>query len=178
MKNILMAIMAAFAVVFSGCKQVPSVETMEATATAVGKAAGYVVNQTKIDDKSRTVVIEIVTKAAEVTPAKDQTFVDAWTPIAKEITDKLIADGKVDRGQALIINGAFGVVCKGIDYLLAVRYPKAKETQNLVSAAVKGFTTGFLAVFKPVNGAVSATASGDYDKEAYEYLMASEALGK
>lgn len=178
MKNVLMTIVAAFAVVFSGCKQIPSVETMETTATAVGKAAGYVANQTKIDDKSRTVVIEIVTKAAEVTPAKDQTFVDAWTPIAKEITDKLIAEGKIDQGQALLINGAFGVACRGLDYLFTVRYPKAKEAQNLVSAAIKGFTTGFLTVFKPVNGAVSATASGDFDKEAYEYLMASEALSK
>ena len=178
MKKIVLTIIAAFAMLFTGCDKDPTVEEMAATATAVGKAAGFVANQTKIDDKSRAVVIEIVTKASSVVPEKDQSFADAWTPIAKEVTDKLVKEGKIDEGQSVLINGAFAVACRGLDYLVSVRYPKAKKYENLVSAGVKGFTGGFLEVFKPSNSAVSALKDGDYDKEAYEYLMASEAIKK
>jgi hypothetical protein len=178
MKKILMTIMAALAMLFAGCTKEPTVEEMTATATAVGRAAGFVANQTKIDDKSRAVVIEIVTKASEVTPKEDQSFADAWAPVAKEVTDKLVAEGKIDQGQAILIQGAFGVACKGLDYLVTVRYPKVKKYENLVSAGVKGFTGGFLEVFKPANKSVSAPKDGEYDKKAYDYLMASEAKAK
>lgn len=176
MKKILMIVAMALSCIFAGCKSVPTVDTMKTTAEAVGKAAGYVANQTKIDDKSRTVVIEIMARASQVVPGEDQTFVDAWMPIAKEVTDKLVAEGKIDEGQAALIDGAFGVVCKGLDYLVTVRYPKAKQYENLVSAAVKGFTEGFLTVFKPVNGIVSVPAVDGYDRDAYEYLMAVESI--
>ena len=176
MKKILMAIVEALTFVIVGCKPVNSVENMETTATAVGKAAGYVANQTKIDDNSRAVVIDIMTKASVIVPTNDQKFVDAWSPIAKEITGKLVADGKINEAQSALINGAFGVACKGLDYLVTVRYPNAKNVENLVSAAVKGFTSGFLTVFKPTNGMLSAHADDTYDKEAYEYLLATELL--
>ena len=175
MKKIILYVASAVAMLFFGCKQIPSVETMETTAIAVGKAAAYVANQTKIDDKSRAVVIEVMTKASEVVPSADQTFVDAWTPIAKEVTDKLVKEGKLDEAQAVLVNSAFAVACKGLDYLVTVRFPKAKQYENLMSAAVKGFTSGFLSVFKPVNGVVSVPAE-DYDKEAYDFLMATEVL--
>ena len=178
MKKILMTVIAALAMIFAGCDKEPTVEAMTATSTAVGKAAGYVANQIKIDDKSREVVIEIMTKASEVVPAKDQSFADAWAPIAKEITDKLIAEGKISQAQSVLINSAFGVACKGLDYLVTVRYPKVKKYENLVSAGVKGFTGGFLEVFKPTNKLLSAPKDGTFDKEAYEYLMASEAISK
>lgn len=178
MKNILMTIVAALAMLFAGCTKEPTVEEMTTTSTAVGRAAGFVANQTKIDDKSRGVVIEIVTKASEVTPKEDQSFVDAWSPIAKEVTDKLVAEGKIDQGQAILVNGAFAVACKGLDYLVTVRYPKVKKYENLVSAGVKGFTGGFLEVFKPANKSVSAPNDGDYDKKAYEYLMSNGSSSK
>jgi len=171
MKKILAVIAAVASIIFAGCDKMPSEATMETTATAVGKAAGYVANQTKIDDKSRTVVIEIMTKAQTVVPSSGQSFADAWTPIAKEITDKLVAEGKIDAAQSLLINGAFSVAVKGIDYIFTVRYPKAGKYNELVAAAARGFTGGFLTVFTPSNAAVSKSAPSDYDKEAYEYLL-------
>lgn len=175
MKKILIMFMSAIALVAGGCKSLPTVDMMETTAVAVGKAAGYVANQAKIDDKSREVVIEIMIRASAVVPGVDQTFVDAWTPIASEVTAKMVEDGKIDAGQAALVNGAFNVACKGLDYLVTVRYPKAKQYENLVSAAVKGFSSGFLEVFKPANG-VLAVPLVDYDKEAYEFLSAAKAI--
>lgn len=170
MKKIL-AIMAMVAsVLFTGCDKTPTVETMETTANAVGRAAGYVANQTKIDEKSREVVIEIMNKATNAVPQAGQSFTDAWTPIAKEVTDKLVAEKKIDEGQALIINGAFGVAVRGLDYLVTVRFPKAKEDVDLVAAGARGFSKGFLDVFSAKDNALKSGAT-DYDKAAYDYLM-------
>jgi len=175
MKNIFITLMSAVTLVLSGCKSLPSVETMETTATSIGKAAGYVANQTSIDNKSREVVIEIMTRASTVVPGQDESFVSAWTPIANEVLDKMIEDGKIDENQASLISGAFTVACKGLDYIVSVRFPKAKQYENLVSAAVKGFTLGFLEVFKPANG-VLAVPLTNYDKEAYDFLVSGESV--
>lgn len=55
---------------------------------------------------------------------------------------------------------------KGIDYIFDVKYPKAKEAKELVDAAVRGFTSGFLSVFSDTVKAGKL----DYDKDAYKYL--------
>ena len=172
MKKTIITLLAAACMAFVGCDREPTPAQMEATADAVGRAAGYVANQTKIDEKSRAVTIEIMTKAADVTPTNNQSFAEAWTPIAKETTDKLVAEGKLDAGQAVLVLCSFDVACKGLDYLVTVRYPKVKKYENLMSAAVKGFTGGFLEVFKPANAKLmSAEKDTKYDKEAYEYLL-------
>lgn len=46
-------------------------------------------------------------KVAEVTPAADQSFTDAWTPVAEEVIAKLVADGKITDAQATIVKMAF-----------------------------------------------------------------------
>lgn len=163
------AALAAFA--FAGCDKLPTAEQMETTATAVGKAAAVVANQTKADAASRKVVVEVMEKAAKATPKVGQTFADAWTPIAKEVTDDLVKDGKLDDAQATIVTAAFSVACKGIDYLVTVRYPKASEYEDLMSAAVRGFTGGFLSSFSAETTAFAAAAKLDYDKEAYDFLL-------
>lgn len=172
MKKLIAVALSALALLVCGCKGTPTVDEMTKTATTIGRAAGLVANQTKIDDASRAVVIEIVTRATNVVPKVDQSFTDAWTPIATEVTNKLVAEGKIDAGQAILIQGAFTVACKGLDYLTTVKYPKARQYENLTSAAVYGFSGGFLEVFKPTNGALAAVkAAYEYDQGAYDYLM-------
>lgn len=168
----MMAAIAAAATVFCiGCKSLPTAEVMKATATSIGYAAGLVANETKIDDKARNTIVEIVNEVAKVVPEKGQKFEDAWTPVAKEIVAKLIAEGKITDGIGTISLAAFGVAVKGIDYIFDVRYPKAREYEELVSAAVSGFTEGFLTVFKPVNGESKGTAY-KADEAAYKWLKA------
>ena len=82
---------------------------------------------------------------------------------------KLIADGKIDQGIGTISLAAFSIAVKGLDYLFDVRYPKAKQYEELVTAAVSGFTDGFLSVFKPVNDEKSAQKY-KADEAAYKWL--------
>ena len=53
---------------------------------------------------------------------------------------------------------------RSIDYIFN-RYPKAKEVEELVSAAVKGFINGYRSVVTLNAGNVA-----DSDEEAYQYL--------
>ena len=168
--TIVSAAIAAAAVVFcAGCKELPTPETMKKTATAVGVAAGLVANETPINDKARNTIVAIMGEVARVSPKEGQSFEDAWTPVAKEVVAKLIADGKIDQGIGTISLAAFSIAVKGLDYLFDVRYPKAKQYEELVTAAVSGFTDGFLSVFKPVNDEKSAQKY-KADEAAYKWL--------
>jgi hypothetical protein len=168
----MMAVFAAAAtIVCAGCKSLPTAEVMKSTATSIGYAAGLVANETKIDDKARNTIVEIVNEVAKVVPAQGQKFEEAWTPVAKEIVAKLIADGKITEGIGTISLAAFGIAVKGIDYIFDIRYPKAREYEELVAAAVSGFTEGFLTVFKPANDATKGTAY-KADDAAYKWLKA------
>ena len=171
MKKLLMLLLAVVTFVFSGCKKdLPTPEKFETIAESIGVATGYVVNQTKIDGKARNALIDVMNAVRQVTPNQNQTFTDAWTPIAKQVVDKLVADGSLDKDSAELVTATFGVVCKGIDYIFNVRYPKAKTQVELVNAAIRGFIDGFLTVFKPINNSFAATPPANMDKEAYKYL--------
>ena len=169
MKKILMVVLAAIAVFFTGCdKDLPTPEKMETTSRAIGVAAGYVAIQTKIDAEAKAAVTVIMNEVAKATPAKDQTFEAAWTPVAKEVVAKLVANGKLKEGQDVLVLAAFNVATKALDYEFNVRYPKAREVTDLLSSAVRGFTDGFLSTFNV--GTMMKAAPVDMDKETYEYL--------
>ena len=169
MMRLIMLIAAAAMFVFAGCDpKLPTVEQMELTSKTIGVAAGLVANQVKIDSETRTAIAEVMKTVSEVVPAKDQSFEDAWTPVAKEVVAKLVAEGKLKEGQDVLVLGAFKVAVKALDYEFTVRYPQAKEVTELVTAAIRGFSTGFLSTFTP-EGAFKA-APGEYDKAAYDYL--------
>ena len=170
MKKILMIIAAAMTAVITGCKSIPTPESMTTTAYTVGIASGVVANQTKIDDTSRNVVIDIMNEVEMCVPQTNETFESAWMPIARNHTQKLFDEGKIDRGQYDLIISAFDVACKGIDYLVTVRFPKAHEYTELINAATHGFCDGFLSVFKPANVVAATHTSVAADKEALKYL--------
>ena len=165
------AIAAAATIVYAGCKSLPTAEVMKSTATSIGYAAGLVANETKIDDKARNTIVEIVNEVAKVVPAKGQKFEEAWTPVANGIVAKLIANGKITDGIGTISLAAFGIAVKGIDYIFDIRYPKAREYEELVAAAVSGFTEGFLTIFKPANDAPKGMVY-KADDAAYKWLKA------
>ena len=161
---------AAAMLSIAGCKTIPTVDTMKSVSSAIGAAAGLVANESKIDDKARNTVVAIMEEVARVVPKQGQSFEDAWTPVAKEVVGKLVADGKITEGVGAISLAAFGVAVNGIDYIFTVRYPNAREYEELVSAAVSGFTSGFLTVFKPVNGEEAKGVELKVDKAAYDWL--------
>ena len=159
----------------SGCKSVPTPEKIEAVAKLTGTSAAMVVNMTKIDEKSKTVILEIMDKVAEVVPQTNQTFTEVWTPIAEEYVNKLVEEKKIDEGQGQLIVSGFSIVCNGIDYIFDVRYPKAKQYKELVEAAVHGFIDGYKSISISV-GLKSAAAKTAYDTKAYDYLKTKAGL--
>lgn len=165
-------VLATAIMVCPGCKSLPTADVMRATATSIGYAAGIVANETKIDDKARNTIVEVMNAVAIVVPQEGQTFDEAWTPAAKGIVAKLIAAGKIDERGGTIALTAFGVAVKGVDYIFTVRYPKAREYEELVAAAVSGFADGFLTVFKPVDGEEAKSAKIKADEAAYKWLKA------
>ena len=185
MNKLFGVICAVACAIFTGCKSLPTAEGMYSTTYAIGAAAGMVANQTVpdccSDDNTRNTVIEIINIVSTCIPETNQTFASAWTPIAQEHVDQLIADGKLDQTQGTLVMTAFSLVVKGVDYVFEVRYPKAKEYKELVVSAINGFSCGFLTTFKPCNECSDtecdeciAKRDGkvEYDVDAFEYLMA------
>ena len=80
-------------------------------------------------------------------------------------TKKLVAAGKLDEAGAKVAKMALGVACDGIDYVF-VKYPKAKDVKELVSASTTGFVGGFKSVVTLAAGAEKPAI----DEEAYKYL--------
>lgn len=167
-KSAVAASAAALVFAIAGCKSVPTPDQMKATATSIGVAAGLVANETKIDDKARNAVVAVMEEVSRATPSQGQSFEDAWTPVAQGIVAQLVADGKLDGGQAQLVLAAFSVAVKGIDYIFDVRFPKARQYEELVAAASAGFTGGFLTAFKPVNE--KAVAAPQPDEAALAWL--------
>lgn len=164
-KTIMMCAIALTAFSFVGCT--PDAEQINKTSSAIGAAAGLVANQTKITDDARNAVVQILGDVRSCFPAEGQTFAEAWAPLIESKVYDLIASGKLNDSTGAIVKSVAGLVSKAVDYLFN-KYPKAKESEELVSAGATGAIDGFLSVFKPVDG---ERATPDYDKEAYEFFQ-------
>ena len=174
MNKIISVVCAAVCSVFAGCKSVPSAEQMYTVSHMIGASAGLVADN--MDTNVHSTVEEIVKIVAEVTPDTNQTFEAAWTPVAQKHVDELVADGKLTEDQGTLVMTSFVVVVKGIDYVFENRYPEARQYKELVTAAINGFTKGFLATFNSGSAEESqknraAYTRVEYDNAAWEYLV-------
>lgn len=181
MKKIIFSALAA-AAVLTGCKSIPSVDSMEKTSKAVGVATALVANKVKMTEDQCEAIVYIVGQVKSTVPASGQSFEAAWTPIAKANVQKLVSEGKLTAVEGEVVLTAFSVVVKGVDYIFYVRYPKAKQYEELTRAAVKGFCEGFLAYFD-CEGCSDCTLRAAKDQDvvdcdAYEYLQARIAIEK
>jgi len=173
MKKFWYSIAAAIAVTIVGCKTLPTVERMFENSRLIGMTTAMVANSIKTDDTCRNAIIEIVSKVQYCIPQTNETFETAWTPIAEQHVQKLFDDNVIDKEQGEIILCAFKTVVKGIDYVMNVRYPQARQYQELTEAAIHGFCLGFLTDYKPAN-MMSASTAHEYDEAAYKYLTTSK----
>lgn len=167
MKKMTIGLLAAALAVVVGCK--PTVEQMKTTATAIGYAAGLVANETPIKDDARNAIVEILGDVRSCVPAEGQTFADAWTPVIKSKVAEFVASGKIDAVTGELVTTVAVMAAKGVDYLFEVRYPEARQYEELVAAGVSGAVDGFLTAFKPVDDNAKG-AKVEYDKKAYEYF--------
>lgn len=166
-----MKMFSAFAVIavacmtfVTGCKSLPTEDTIHGTAESIGRAAGYAVELGKTKTEVKEAIIKVLDIAAKVVPETNQTFIATWKPLIDDEVARLVAAGKLKEDDAALVKSALYVACDGID-LMFTRYPKAREYKNLVSAATGGFVTGFKSVVNFTGG-----ERADYDKDAYKIL--------
>lgn len=130
----------------TGCKTVPTADTVYLVAHAGGSATALVMNETKLDADKRTVIRDIVNEIRECTPEVGQTLEAAWTPVAQRHVDLLVEEGRIDSAAATLIMTGFKTVMVGVN-AIENRYPQIRANRDLLSAFVTGFTDGFLARF-------------------------------
>ena len=165
MKKTMMAAVAAIASMFiAGCKDEVTVEKITTVSTVIGRTAGYACELSKTKTEVKEGIAKVLDIVSTVVPTNGQTFVEAWTPVINTEIDKLVAEKKLDAAGAAVAKTALGVACQGIDYVF-VKYPKAKNTKELVSAAVTGFVKGYKSVVT-----LAAGAKPEIDEDALKYL--------
>ena len=156
--------LAICASMFVGCNKLPTVEKMTTISTVVGKTAGYVCELSKTKTEVKEAIFKVLDVVSTAVPTNGQTFVDAWTLLINEEVKKLVDAGKIDKSYETIIIKSLCVACNGVDYIF-VKYPKAKEVEELVSATTKGFINGYKSVVT-----LSATDKPEIDDDVYQYL--------
>ena len=165
----LIAASAVIASLFiSGCdKDLPTPEKINSVAIVVGRTAGYACDLAKMDKTVKENVVAVLDVVSSVVPTNGQTFVEVWVPMADNEIKKLIDAGKLNDAGALATTVAIRVASEGIDYVF-VKYPKAKDVEELVAAAVDGFVKGF----KRTTSFAADAKNIDIDNDAYNYLKA------
>ena len=167
-KMIVGAALVAVTALFSGCDKLPTVERMTTISTVIGKTAGYACELSKTKTEVKEAIANVLDIVSKVVPDEGQTFAEAWSPLVDEELKKLVEAGKLDEAGAQVAKLALTVACDGIDYVF-VKYPKAKEVKELVSAAVAGFVDGYKSVVKM---SLATGEKPEIDEDAYKYLKA------
>lgn len=165
-KTIMLAAAAMSVACIVGCdKELPTPETIKAFSTVIGKTAGYACELSKTKTEVKEGIATVLDVVSKVVPNTNETFAVAWTPVISEELQKLVAAGKLDENGATAATLALNVACDGIDYVF-MKYPKAKDVQELVSAATTGFIDGYKSVVSLAAGAEKPVI----DEDAYNYL--------
>lgn len=163
-KTILAGILTICSLVFMcGCtdKDLPTPEKMSAISTVIGRTAGYACELSKTKTEVKTAIATVLDAVSKVTPATNETFTVAWKPV---IDAELEKTGLKDADLA-IAKIALTAACEGIDYLF-VKYPKAREVQDLVSVSVDGFVSGY----KSVVTMQAVKDKPEIDEDALKYI--------
>ena len=165
--KIIMALVAIASTMFiTGCDDLPTPEKMKNISTVIGKTAGYACELAKTKEEVKNGILTVLDVASTVVPAEGHTFTEEWTPVIDEELKKLVEKGKIAEGEVVIAKLALSAATEGIDYVF-VKYPKARDVKELVSASTEGFVNGFKSVV-----ALARDAKLDIDEEAYKYIKA------
>lgn len=177
MKKLIAIVCTVICMVFAGCKTMPTPAQIETTSYTIGISTALVCNMTKISDRDRGIIIDIMNDIQYYTPTTGQTLVEAWIDVAQKHANKLVEKDEITEIECQLIMKTFDTVVSAADYMIRVRWPKISEYTDLVTAATHGFCDGFLTTFKPTNPAngFAATVRAAYDEEAYNYLISIKA---
>ena len=117
MKKLIAIVCASVALFLSGCKTLPTPAELETASYAIGVSTAMVCNMTKISDKDRQIVIDIMNEVKYCCPTAGQTVVDAWTKTAQDYVKKLVDAKEITETEGLLIFKTFGVVASAADYI-------------------------------------------------------------
>lgn len=144
----LLALVACATMFVTGCDKVPDASTVSALSTTLGVSAAAVVKLIGVDAQTVANINEVLSAVDRVVPDKDQTFVDAWTPIVEEQIAKLKEKGKLNDKTAEIVAKALEAAMKGLDRLFEKK-PTWKQYDEVVVGAINGFIIGFQGSLAP-----------------------------
>lgn len=179
MKKLILGTIMSVALVFTGCKSIPTPAEIETASYAIGVSTAMVCNMTKISDRDRQVMIDIVGEIRYCCPTSGQSIVESWTVITSNHVVNLINEKKITEAEAKVILDVFDTVLVTADYMVRTRWSVIGERVDLAVSATSGFCNGFLTVFKPTDKvafsvsttSVESSIRVKYDEEAYNYLM-------
>ena len=139
MKKILVTLLAAVTLLFTGCE--PSENAIVATANTAGTIA--VLGWFSIDDPDpevKTVLKKVVTKISTATVAvgEGKTYLEVVLPEINEFVDK---QEKLNGAQKALIKSGSIIVLNGIDTFFATN-EKVKTNVDLANKVVNAFCTG------------------------------------
>jgi len=154
-----------------GCKTTWTTDESYKVGSAVGYTTAYVLNnQTKVDDTTRGIIINVMTEVQKYVPGTNETFYAKWTPIANKYLDELVEKKDLTEKQAERVKKDFGYVVSLLDTY--VEKKGIKPYQDCIDAFVNGFCTKFLENFKTTTGFCANTEEENIDQYAYGYLTA------
>lgn len=166
-KTLIIGAAVATSLFISGCDDLPTPEKINSVAIVVGRTAGYACNLAKMDKTTKENVIAVLDVVSTAIPTNGQTFAEVWIPLADIEIKTLVDSGKLNTASALAVKIAVKAASEGIDYVF-IKYPKAKDVEELVVAAVDGSITGFRSTI-----VMRAVANiNDVDEDAFKYIKA------
>ena len=151
MKKLVLLCAACATLFLCGCRTTPSETAVLYVAETAGRTAACVLNKCDIDEVQREAIASVFAKLDKCVPQAGQSIEDAWTPVAEEHVRKLVEDGKLSEVGGKAVLAAFKAALVGVKVVEA-RYPAIAAGRALATVAVRGFVTGFVAVFDTCPG--------------------------
>lgn len=143
MKKLIITMLAAVGLVFSGCTPNETVLVGAAnSAGTIGMLTWFSIDDP--DPQVKAVLKDVITyvNGATVKVGEGATYLDSILPYVQEM---VLKQDKLNDYQKTLINAGSVVVLNGIDTFMAAN-PKVKENADLVNKVVGSFCTGCLAV--------------------------------
>ena len=157
MKKLFLMMTAAMAMLFTGCKTLPTTETVNNVSYTLGASTALVIKMMKLDADTMSSVNMVIASLKNVVPSQEETFEEVWTPVADELIAKLVAEGKLDDQKAKLVSKAVNAIAKGLDRLFE-KHAEWRKYGDLVRTALDGFMRGYEVVMKFKNSAAAENA--------------------
>lgn len=167
-KHTLSILTLATAFIFAGCNETVDPTKVKAISTGIGYASGLafnLVDKTPPEVKEKVCDVLTIIGASSIVVSSNETYQ------VKLVEHLKTQDQYKDNEQLLVVVSYVGT---GFDYMFT-KHPKWKEVSDVAVGAIKGFTEGFVAVYRPVVPSTTV-ATPNYmelaDKEAFEEFKA------